>query len=117
MRTGQIVSRLTTEIEQLRTLVTAELSKLLSAAFEFAVALSAMVLISWQLTLAAFVVIPAAMAIWGPLVGVLRRRDRKVLHLGGEVNAHVSETLCRDQAGQGGLRRAARAGALPSAHR
>ena len=34
VRMGQIVSRLTTEVEQLRTLVTAELSKLLSAGFE-----------------------------------------------------------------------------------
>ncbi len=93
MRTGQIVSRLTTEIEQLRMLVTAELSRLLSSVFEFAVALAAMLLISWKLTLAAFVVIPLAMAVWGPLVAVLRRRDRSVLHLGGEVNAHVSETV------------------------
>ena len=93
VRSGQIVSRLTTEIELLRTLVTAELSRLLSAVFEFSVAVAAMLLISWKLTLAAFVVIPAAMAIWGPLVSVLRRRDRRVLHLGGEVNAHISETL------------------------
>jgi subfamily B ATP-binding cassette protein MsbA len=93
VRTGQIVSRLTTEIEQLRALVTAELSKLLSAVFEFAVALTAMLLISWKLTAAAFIVIPATMAIWGPLVNVLRRRDRNVLHVGGEVNAHITETL------------------------
>ena len=93
VRTGQIVSRLTTEIEQMRTLVTKEASKLISAVFEFIVALGAMLLISWKLTLAAFVVIPAAMGIWGPLVNVLRRRDRRVLHLGGEVNAHVFETL------------------------
>jgi subfamily B ATP-binding cassette protein MsbA len=52
-----------------------------------------MLLISWKLTIAAFVVIPATMGIWGPLVKVLRRRDRRVLHLGGEVNAHVFETL------------------------
>lgn len=92
-RTGQVVNRLTTEVEHFRTLVTRELSKLVGAGFEFAVAFSAMLLISWKLTLAAFVVIPAAMAIWGPLVGVLRRRDRQVLHLGGEVAAHVEETL------------------------
>lgn len=92
-RTGQIVSRLTTEIEQLRMLVTREMSRLISAVFEFIVALAAMLLISWKLTLAAFVVIPAAMGIWGPLVNVLRRRDRRVLHLGGEVNAHILETL------------------------
>ncbi|HSH75551.1 MAG TPA: ABC transporter ATP-binding protein [Longimicrobiales bacterium] len=93
VRAGQIVSRLTTEVELLRTLVTAELSRLLSAVFEFGVAVAAMLLISWKLTLAAFVVIPGAMAIWGPLVSVLKRRDRQVLHLGGEVNAHISETL------------------------
>jgi len=93
VRGGQIVSRVTTEIEQLRMLVTAELSRLLAAVFEFGVALIAMLLISWRLTLAAFVVVPVAMAVWGPLVAVLRRRDRRVLHLGGEVNAHVSETV------------------------
>jgi len=57
------------------------------------VAFAAMLLISWKLTVAACVVIPAAMAIWGPLVNVLRRRDREVMNLGGEVNAHVLETL------------------------
>ncbi len=93
VRMGQIVSRLTTEVEQLRTLVTAELSRLVSSLFEFLVAVAAMLLISWKLTLAAFVVIPATMVIWGPLVGVLRRRDREVLHLGGEVTSHVQETL------------------------
>ena len=93
VRMGQVVSRLTTEVEQLRTLVTAELAKLLSAGFEFAVAVVAMLLISWQLTAAALVVIPLAMIVWGPLVGVLRRRDRQVLHLGGEINAHVQETI------------------------
>ncbi len=93
VRTGQIVSRLTTEIEQLRVLVTKEMSGMISAVLEFMVALLFMVLISWKLTLAAFVVIPAAMGIWGPLAKLLRRRDRRVLHLGGEVNAHILETL------------------------
>jgi subfamily B ATP-binding cassette protein MsbA len=93
VRTGQIVSRLTTEIEQLRLLVTREMSRLLSSVFEFLVALLAMLLISWKLTLAAFVVVPAAMGIWGPLIRVLRRRDHRVLHLGAEVNAHVLETM------------------------
>lgn len=92
-RTGQIVSRLTTEIEQLGMVLTREASRMVFAVFEFVVALAAMLAISWKLTVAAFVVIPGAMAIWGPLVSVLRRRDRRVLHLGGEVNAHVQETL------------------------
>jgi len=66
---------------------------MLSAVFEFATAVTAMLLISWRLTVAAFVVIPGAMVIWGPLVKVLRRRDKRVLHQGAEVNAHIQETL------------------------
>ncbi len=92
-RMGQIVSRLTHDVEQLRTLLTKELAKILSSVFEFAAAVTFMVAVSWKLTLAAFVVIPGTMAIWGPLVKRLRRGDRRVLNLAGEVNAHIQETL------------------------
>ncbi|MEQ9568928.1 MAG: ABC transporter ATP-binding protein, partial [Longimicrobiales bacterium] len=92
-RTGQIISRLTHDVEQLRSLVTKELAKLMSSVFEFAVALTLMLAISWRLTLAAFVVIPGTMAIWGPLVKKLRRGDRRVLDLAGEVNSHIQETV------------------------
>jgi len=92
-RMGQIVSRLTHDVEQLRTLVTRELSKILSSVFEFGVAVVFMLGLSWKLTLAAFVVIPGTMAVWGPLVKKLRRGDRRVLDLAGEVNGHIQETL------------------------
>ena len=92
-RMGQIVSRLTHDVEQLRTLVTRELAKIISGVFEFAVALAVMLTISWKLTLAAFIVIPATMGVWGPLVKRLRKGDRRVLELAGDVNAHVQETL------------------------
>jgi len=93
VRTGQIVSRLTTEVDQVRLFVTRELSRLVSASLEFMVALGAMLLISWKLTVAALVVVPSAMGLWGPFVRMLRRGDRRVLHLGGEVNAHLLETV------------------------
>ena len=92
-RTGQIVSRLTHDVEQLRTLVTKELAKTLSSVLEFGAALFWMLLISPRLTAAAFVVIPLTMVVWGPLIRRLRRRDRRVLHLAGEVSAHVQETV------------------------
>jgi subfamily B ATP-binding cassette protein MsbA len=92
-RMGQIVSRLTHDVEQLRTLVTKELAKLLSSGFEFVAALAFMLALSWKLTAAAFIVIPATMGMWGPLVRRLRRGDRRVLDLAGEVNAHIQETL------------------------
>jgi len=92
-RMGQIVSRLTHDVEQLRALVTKDLAKIISSVFEFAVALFFMLALSWKLTLAAFIVIPGTMGIWGPLVKKLRRGDRRVLDLAGEVNAHIQETL------------------------
>ncbi len=93
VRTGQIISRLTHDVEQLRTLVTAELIKSLSSLLTFAAALSLMVLVSWRLTVAAFIVVPATMVIWGPLVRRLRRGDRMILHAAGEVNARIQETV------------------------
>ena len=92
-RVGQIVSRLTHDVEQVRGLLTRELAKILSSVFEFSVALVWMLLISWKLTLAAFVVIPGTMAVWGPLVRWLRGGDRRVLDLAGDVNSHIQETL------------------------
>jgi subfamily B ATP-binding cassette protein MsbA len=92
-RVGQIVSRLTHDVEQVRGLLTRELAKILSSVFEFTVAVVWMLLISWQLTLAAFLVIPGTMAVWGPLVRWLRGGDRRVLDLAGEVSSHLQETL------------------------
>ncbi|MEE2668451.1 MAG: ABC transporter ATP-binding protein [Gemmatimonadota bacterium] len=92
-RVGHISSRLTHDIEQLRTLVTKELAKVLSAAFEFLMAVVIMMVLSWKLTLAAFVILPGTMGIWGPLVKRLRHGDLRVLNLAGEVTAHIQETL------------------------
>jgi ATP-binding cassette, subfamily B, bacterial MsbA len=92
-RVGQIVSRLTHDVEQLRTLVTKELARILSSVFELTAAVVLMFLISWKLTLAAFVVLPGVFAIWGPLLRRVRRGDRTILNLAGEVNSHIQETL------------------------
>ena len=92
-KTGQIVSRLTHDVEQLRTLVTKELVATVSAVWMFAAALYWMIQISARLTVAAFVVVPLTMVIWGPLVRRLKRDDRRVLETAGEVGAHVQETV------------------------
>ncbi len=93
MRTGQIVSRLTHDVEQMRTLVTSEVIKSISALLQFGIVLYWMVEISFRLTVAAFVVIPLTMVIWGPLVRRLRKGDRAVLDMAGEVGAHIQETV------------------------
>jgi ATP-binding cassette, subfamily B, bacterial MsbA len=92
-RMGQIISRLTHDVEQLRTLVTKELARILSSIFEFLAFITFMLIISWKLTLAAVVVLPGVFLIWGPLLRRVRRGDRRILDLAGEVNSHIQETL------------------------
>ena len=58
-RTGQVVSRLTHDVEQLRALVARELVAAVSAVCMFAAALYWMIQISGRLTVAAFVVVPS----------------------------------------------------------
>lgn len=93
VRTGQIISRLTHDVEQLRTLVTRELTQALSSVLLFAAVLYWMIGISPRLTVAAFVVVPVTMMIWGPLVRRLKRGDEQVLDLAGQVTSHVQETV------------------------
>ncbi|TVP75616.1 MAG: ABC transporter ATP-binding protein [Gemmatimonadales bacterium] len=92
-RVGQIVSRLTHDVEQLRTLVTKELARIISSVLEFMAAFTLMLLISWKLTLVSIVVLPGVFAIWGPLLRRVRRGDRTILNMAGEVNSHLQETL------------------------
>ena len=93
VRTGQIVSRLTHDVEQLRTLVTAELIRALTSGLVFAATLYWMLVVSVRLTVAAFIVVPLTMVIWGPLIRRLRRGDRQVLDIAGEVGSHIQETV------------------------
>ena len=93
VRTGQIISRLTHDVEQLRTLVTRELTQALSSVLLFAAVLYWMIEISPRLTVAAFVVVPLTMVIWGPLVRRLKRGDEQVLDLAGQVTSHIQETV------------------------
>ena len=90
---GQILSRLTYDVEQLRVLVAKELGKVVSQFFEFLAAAGIMLLISVRLTLVAVVVVPVTMGIWGPLIRKLKKNDRRVLDSAADVNTHIQETL------------------------
>lgn len=92
-RAGQIISRLTGDIELLRTLVTRNIAKFATSVLQVLGSLVAMLLISPRLTVAALIVIPAMFAIWRRLLARLRRGDRRILHLGGEVTSHLQETV------------------------
>jgi subfamily B ATP-binding cassette protein MsbA len=90
---GQILSRLTYDVEQLRVLVAKELGKVVSQFFEFLAAAAVMIVMSPRLTFVAVVVVPVTMGIWGPLIRKLKRNDRRVLDAAADVNTHIQETL------------------------
>ncbi|HEX7090969.1 MAG TPA: ABC transporter ATP-binding protein [Longimicrobiales bacterium] len=92
-RAGQIISRLTSDADQLRSLVTRNIAKLGTSVFQVAATLATLVGISLELTLVSIVVLPPMFGIWGRMVRRLRRADRGVLNLAGEVAAHIQETL------------------------
>jgi subfamily B ATP-binding cassette protein MsbA len=105
-RAGQIISRLTGDIELLRSMVTRNVATFVTSVLQVLVAVSMMVLISARLTIAAVVVLPAMFGIWRQLLTRLRRGDHRILHLGGEVTAHLQETV-------GGIRQVKAAAAEP----
>ena len=114
---GQILSRLTYDVEQLRVLVAKELGKVVSQFFEFLAAALVMIVISWPSSRwwpsSWF---PVTMGIWGPLIRKLKRNDRRVLDSAADVNTHIQETLDWNPPGEVLLHGGVRAGSFPRTH-
>jgi subfamily B ATP-binding cassette protein MsbA len=92
-RTGQIISRLTGDADLLRSLVTRNVAQALTAFFQVLAALVLLFSISVRLTIVSLIVLPAMFGIWSRIVRRLRRGDRRVLNLAGEVASHLQETV------------------------
>lgn len=92
-RAGQIISRLTSDADLLRALVTQNMAKLATSVLQVLITVVIMIGISPRLTIVALVVLPAMFGIWGRFLKRLRRGDRSVLNLGGEVASHLQETV------------------------
>lgn len=92
-RAGQIITRLTSDADQLRNLVTKNIAKFVTSLLQVLITIVIMIEFSFRLTLVALVVLPAMFGIWSRFLKRLRRGDRKVLNLGGEVASHLQETV------------------------
>jgi subfamily B ATP-binding cassette protein MsbA len=92
-RAGQIIARLTSDADQLRNLVTKNLAKFATSVLQAIIFVGIMLSFSVELTIVALVVLPAMFGIWSRFLKRIRRGDRKVLNLGGEVTAHLQETV------------------------
>ncbi|HET7322176.1 MAG TPA: ABC transporter ATP-binding protein [Longimicrobiaceae bacterium] len=92
-RTGQIISRVTVDVDQIRTLVTENLAKALSSAIQVIFFLAIMLMLSWKLTLVAVLALPPILGLWSRLRGRLRVGVLKVLDAVGELASQIQETV------------------------
>ena len=92
-RAGQVISRVTNDVEQMRGIVTGNVSKLISQLFQAAAALTFMLLLSWKLTLVSALFLPPMLGLWARLRKRLRRGVLRVLNATGEVASQVQETV------------------------
>lgn len=92
-KAGQIIQRLTADVDQMRMLLTKNLFTFLTSVSQIGFIIWALVVISPRLTLIALVFVPALFALLGGMLKRLRRGDRRVMALGGEVTSHLQETV------------------------
>ena len=92
-RTGQVISRVTVDVDQIRALVTQNLAKAVSSAIQVVFLLTSLLLLSWKLTLVAALALPPMVGLWARFRTRLRVGVLKVLDAVGELSSHVQETV------------------------
>jgi ATP-binding cassette, subfamily B, bacterial MsbA len=92
-RSGQIISRITNDVDQIRTLVTRNLAQGLSNVIQTAVFFAVLLIISWQLTLATLVAIPVMVGLWNRFRVRIWKGVLKVWNAVGELSSHIQETV------------------------
>src|SRR6058998_2751561 len=92
-RGGQLLARVISDTDQVKTTVTAALASLLQNISLIVVYVAILVGLSWRLTLIALVCAPLLVLIIRPLVGKVRRRSREQVEDRGELTSLVSELV------------------------
>jgi ATP-binding cassette, subfamily B, bacterial MsbA len=92
-RTGQIITRVTADVDLMRSLVTENLSKAISSLLQAAFYLSFLLMISWRLTLVTVLFLPPMLGLWARFRKRLRTGVLKVLDAVGELSSHLQETV------------------------
>ena len=91
-RAGQIISRVTGDVDTMRQVVTSNVSRTLSALAQSLGTLAVLFAISWKLTLVALLSLPPMLGLWTRLRKRLRRGVLKVLDVVGDLASQVQET-------------------------
>ncbi len=92
-RSGQIISRLTNDVDQLRSLVTANLAQALANAIQVGFLLWVLISLSFRLTLVTLIALPLMVGLWNRFRERLRRGVLRVWDAVGELASHIQETV------------------------
>ena len=92
-RGGQLLARMISDTDQVKTAVTAALASLIQNISLIVVYVAILVGLSWRLTLVALVCAPLLALVIRPLVGKVRRRSRELADNRGELTSMVSELV------------------------
>src|SRR2546430_7699891 len=90
---GQLLARVVSDADQVKTAVTAALASLLRNVSLIVVDVAVLLGLSWRLTLIAIVAAPAVAAIIRPLIARVRRRSREQADERGELTSLVAEMV------------------------
>jgi subfamily B ATP-binding cassette protein MsbA len=92
-RGGQIVARIISDTDQVKTAVSAALASLLQNIVVIAVYVVILFGLSVRLTLLALLLAPVLLVVIRPMINRLRRRSRELAAERGEVTSHVGEMI------------------------
>src|SRR5256886_2779294 len=92
-RAGQLVARIISDTDQVKTAVSAALASLLQNSVMIIVYVVILFGLSVRLTLLALLLVPVLLLIIRPMINRLRRRSREVAAERGEVTSHVGEMI------------------------
>ena len=92
-KAGQVIARITGDVELLRTLVTKNIAKFVTSILQVVAFAIVMLGISVRLTLVGLVAMPLMFGVWRRMIRRLKRGDHRILHLYGEISSQLQETV------------------------
>jgi ATP-binding cassette, subfamily B, bacterial MsbA len=93
MKGGQLVARIISDTDQVKTAVSAALASLFQNVVVIAVYVAILIALSWRLTLVALLLAPALLLVIRPLLARLRRRSRELAAERGELTSQAGEMV------------------------
>ncbi len=92
-RSGQVISRITVDVDKVREVVIANMARGLSSLIQVLVFLVVLLALSWQLTLMALLFLPPMLGLWARFRKRLYVGVHRVLDAVGELSGHIQETV------------------------